>query len=145
MIEYLKHLSFSVEARKVFNEAKNIYKYYHSQNNSFVNASFYDIREYFQGHDNKGKMNSSSEDKTYCELLNNFKDEILSDAEKYRIRKKSISHDKLSKKLKSHYDLFHYCDEKPAIVAFWYACWNMFWGVLKKKKYEKNFYKLHTL
>lgn len=64
---------------------------------------------------------------------------------KYRIRKKSISHDKLSKKLKSHYDLFHYCDEKPAIVAFWYACWNMFWGVLKKKKYEKNFYKLHTL
>ena len=56
---------------------------------------------------------------------------------KYRIRKKSISHDKLSKKLKSHYDLFHYCDEKPAIVAFWFACWNMFWGVLKKKKYEK--------
>ena len=57
---------------------------------------------------------------------------------KYRIRKKSISHDKLSKKLRSHYDLFHYCDEKPAIVAFWFACWNMFWGLLKKKNYEKN-------
>ena len=57
---------------------------------------------------------------------------------KYRIRKKSISHDKLSKKLKIHYDLFHYCDEKPAVVAFWLACWNMFWGVLKKKKYEKR-------
>lgn len=57
---------------------------------------------------------------------------------KYRIRKKSISHDKLSKKLKSHYDLFHYCDEKPAIAAVWFACWNMFWGVLKKKKYEKR-------
>lgn len=57
---------------------------------------------------------------------------------KYRIRKKSISHDKLSKKLKSHYDLFHYCDEKPAIVAFWYACWNMWYGVLKKKRYEKE-------
>ena len=28
------------------------------------------------------------------------------------IRKKSISHDKLSKKLKSHYDLFHMSDEK---------------------------------
>lgn len=56
----------------------------------------------------------------------------------YRIRKKSISHDKLSKKLKSHYDLFHYCDEKPAPVALWYACWNMFFGVLKKKHYEKN-------
>lgn len=57
---------------------------------------------------------------------------------KYRIRKKSISHDKLSKKLRSHYELFRYCDEKPAIVAFWFACWNMFWGVLKKKKYEKR-------
>lgn len=57
---------------------------------------------------------------------------------KYRIRKKSISHDKLSKKLKSHYDLFHYCDEKSAPVAFWYACWNMFYGILKKRKYEKS-------
>ena len=58
---------------------------------------------------------------------------------KYRIRKKSISHDKLSKKLKSHYDLFHYCDEKNAFVALWYACWNMFYGILKKKRYEKRF------
>lgn len=58
---------------------------------------------------------------------------------KYRVRKKSISHDKLSKKLKSHYDLFHKCDEKIAPVAFWYACWNMFFGVLKKKNYEKAF------
>ena len=55
----------------------------------------------------------------------------------YRIRKKSISHDKLYKKLKSHYDLFHLCDERSAPVALWYACWNMFYGILKKKKYEK--------
>lgn len=55
----------------------------------------------------------------------------------YRIRKKSISHDKLSRKLKSHYDLFHFCDEKPVLVALWYACWNMFYGVLKKKRYER--------
>ena len=56
----------------------------------------------------------------------------------YRIRKKSISHDKLSKKLKSHYDLFHVCDEKTAPVALWFACWNMFYGVIKKKRYEKK-------
>lgn len=55
---------------------------------------------------------------------------------KYRIRKKSISHDRLSKKLKSHYDLFHFCDEKSAPVALWFSCWNMFYGILKKKKYE---------
>lgn len=58
---------------------------------------------------------------------------------KYRVRKKSISHDKLSKKLKSHYDLFHMCDEKPAPAALWFACWNMFFGILKKQIYEKNF------
>lgn len=57
---------------------------------------------------------------------------------KYRIRKKSISHDKLGKKLRSHYDLFHKCDEKPALAAFWYACWNMWYGIWKKKKYEKR-------
>lgn len=57
---------------------------------------------------------------------------------KYRIRKKSISHDKLYKKLKSHYDLFHLCDEKSSIVALWFACWNMFYGIKKKKMYEKS-------
>ena len=57
---------------------------------------------------------------------------------KYRVRKKSISHDKLTRKLRSHYDLFHYCDEKPVIVALWYACWNMWFGLLKKHKYEKT-------
>ncbi len=56
----------------------------------------------------------------------------------YRVREKSISHDKLSKKLKSHYDLFHYCDGKPALAAFWFACWNMFYGACKKIKYEKR-------
>lgn len=56
----------------------------------------------------------------------------------YRIRKKSISHDKLKKKLKSHYDLFHVCDERSAIVAFWFACWNLFHGVMKKIRYEKK-------
>ncbi len=57
---------------------------------------------------------------------------------KYRVRKKSISHDKISKKLKSHYDLFHICDEKPAPVAFWYASWNMWYGFWKKRNYEKH-------
>lgn len=57
---------------------------------------------------------------------------------KYRVRKVSISHDKFRRKFKSHYDLFHMCDEKSAIVAAWYTCWNMFFGLLKKKNYEKE-------
>lgn len=57
---------------------------------------------------------------------------------KYRIRKKSISHDRLGKKIKSHYDLFRVCDNRSAPIAFWYACCNMYYGVLKKVKYEKG-------
>lgn len=56
----------------------------------------------------------------------------------YRIRKKSISHDKLYKKLKSHFDLFHICDKKSPIISFWYAMMNMIYGVHKKLKYEKE-------
>lgn len=56
----------------------------------------------------------------------------------YRIRKKSISHDKITKKLKSHYDLFHWCDEQSILMAFWYACWNMWYGLMKKYRYERT-------
>lgn len=63
---------------------------------------------------------------------------LKEDLAKYRVRKISISHDKFKKKFKSHYDLFHLCDEKNSLVALWYACWNMFYGVLKKKNYEKE-------
>lgn len=54
----------------------------------------------------------------------------------YRVRKQSISHDKLRKKLKSHYDLFHKCDKKPVVVAIWFSCWNMWFGFWKKIKFE---------
>ena len=56
----------------------------------------------------------------------------------YRVRKVSISHDKLRRKLKSHYDLFRRCDGRCAFVAFLFACRNMWFGLLKKKKYEKS-------
>ncbi|MGD6258103.1 hypothetical protein VWP65_22610, partial [Xanthomonas citri pv. citri] len=57
----------------------------------------------------------------------------------YRIRKKSISHDKISKKLRSHYDLFHICDEQPPLKSLWFAVFNMYYGILKKIRYEKQF------
>jgi hypothetical protein len=47
-----------------------------------------------------------------------------------------IKYFKLRRKLKSHFDLFHMCDEKSVPIALWYACWNMFFGILKKKLYE---------
>ncbi|MBP5348810.1 MAG: glycosyltransferase family 2 protein [Clostridia bacterium] len=55
-----------------------------------------------------------------------------------RVREVIISPDKLRRILLSHYDLFRVCDERSAVVAFFFACRNMWFGLLKKKKYEKT-------
>ena len=62
-------LQFSEEAKLVFDAGKNLWKYYHSQPNVNVNASLYDIREHFQGRNEKGKMNNKSDDETYMKLI----------------------------------------------------------------------------
>ena len=73
-------LIFSKEAKAVFEAGKELWKYYHSQNNANVNASFYDIRGYFQGFKNlqngKKRMNARSADLRYTELLKNLKDKM---------------------------------------------------------------------
>ena len=64
-------LEFSDEAKSVFDAGRELWKYYHSQNDIDinVNASFYDIRAYFQGSNDKGRMNARSEDDTYTKLI----------------------------------------------------------------------------
>jgi hypothetical protein len=62
-------LQFSTEAQAVFEAGKKLWKYYHAQPKSNPNASFYDIREHFQGRNAKGTMNSKSEDEKYNELI----------------------------------------------------------------------------
>lgn len=65
-------LVFSEEAKAVFNAGRELWRYYHQQQDADLNASYYDIRKYFQGTklDKKGKevMNSTSEDETYTKL-----------------------------------------------------------------------------
>lgn len=65
-------LVFSDEAKAVFDAARNLWRYYHEQDDADLNASYYDIRKYFQGTklDKKGKevMNATSEDATYSAL-----------------------------------------------------------------------------
>ncbi|MEZ4724887.1 MAG: hypothetical protein R2863_09565 [Candidatus Kapaibacterium sp.] len=46
---------FSEEATAVFDAGRELWKYYHSQPNVNVNASLYDIREYFQGRNEKAE------------------------------------------------------------------------------------------
>ena len=69
-------IEFSDKAKDVMDAGRELWKYYHSQPNANVNASYYDIREYFQGRDSKGKMNSSSNDETYNRLLSNLREAL---------------------------------------------------------------------
>jgi hypothetical protein len=70
--ENKKSLVFSKEAKAVFDAGRELWKYYHWQPDADLNASYYDIRKYFQGTklDKKGKevMNSTSEDEVYTRL-----------------------------------------------------------------------------
>lgn len=76
--DYIKkeNIHFSNEAKLVFESGKELWKYYHSKDDSNPNASFYDIREYFQGKNNKGKMNNTSEDETYSVLMWNLQQKM---------------------------------------------------------------------
>ena len=78
-------LNFSDEANFVFNAGRELWRYYHASFANVqnfgeagynVNASLYDIREYFQGRNEKGKMNNKSEDETYMKLISDLRDSL---------------------------------------------------------------------
>ncbi|MGD9493773.1 MAG: hypothetical protein AB7V36_10520 [Bacteroidales bacterium] len=73
---YESPLEFSPEAQAVFNAGRQLWKYYHKQPDCNVNASLYDIREYFQGRNEKGKMNNKSEDETYMNLISDLREPL---------------------------------------------------------------------
>jgi hypothetical protein len=67
---------FSVEAKAVFDAGRELWGYYHKQPNVNVNASLYDIREYFQGRNDKGRMNSKSNDAHYMQLIGELRNQL---------------------------------------------------------------------
>ena len=67
---------FSEDAKAVFDASRELWTYYHSQPNVNVNASLYDIREYFQGRNEKGRMNSKSDDNTYMDLIGELRNKL---------------------------------------------------------------------
>ena len=79
-----KPLQFSDEAVAVFNAGRELWKYYHAQKDVNVNASLYDIREYFQGRNDKGRMNSKSEDATYTQLIADLRSKLAILADKIK-------------------------------------------------------------
>ncbi len=86
-VQHDRGLIFSPEATAVFDAGRELWKYYHEQKEVNVNASLYDIREYFQGRNDKGRMNSKSDDATYMELIGNLRAQlaILADAIKPKV------------------------------------------------------------
>jgi hypothetical protein len=81
-----KLLVFSEEATAVFDAGRELWKYYHAQNDVDinVNASFYDIRSYFQGTNAQGKMNARSEDATYTKLIGDLRNKLSVLADKIK-------------------------------------------------------------
>jgi hypothetical protein len=78
MASFLKDKTFSAEAQAVLQSGLELWKYFHekTKNNKTVsvNASFYDIREFFQERNEKGKMNAKSKDETYNALIGKVRD-----------------------------------------------------------------------
>jgi hypothetical protein len=74
-IQPLKRV-FSTEATAVFDAGRELWKYYHKQPNVNVNASLYDIREYFQGRNEQGRMNSKSNDYNYMALIGELRNKL---------------------------------------------------------------------
>jgi len=87
-------LEFSSEATAVFDAGRELWKYYHKIIQEIpqwgekpnVNASLYDIREYFQGRNEKGKMNNKSTDETYNQLIAELREKLKILAEKIEPR-----------------------------------------------------------
>ena len=71
-----KPLQFSNEAKSVFNAGRELWLYYNSYNSTIPNASLYDIREFFQGRNEQGRMNAKSDDKKYTELIGEFRNNL---------------------------------------------------------------------
>ena len=71
MTGYIKdnHIVFSEAGQKVMAVGRELWRYYHKQPDSMPNASFYDIRAFFQGRDANGKMNKDSADDEYTRLI----------------------------------------------------------------------------
>jgi hypothetical protein len=78
MSTFLKDKTFSPEATAVLDAGRELWKYYHvkikNDRTAFVNASFYDIREFFQGRKKSGTMNAKSDDDTYNTLIKDVRE-----------------------------------------------------------------------
>jgi hypothetical protein len=88
MSDFLKGKVFSPEAQEVLNSGRELWKYYHSKiaghHDAMTDASFYDIREFFQGRSATGTMKQKSLDETYNALIKDLRQKLSALAEKIK-------------------------------------------------------------
>jgi len=58
-------LEFSPAAQAVFAAGREVWHYYHAQPGANPNAALYDIKAHFQGRNDRGRMNATSDDAGY--------------------------------------------------------------------------------
>lgn len=68
--------NLSPEAQAVYDAGLALWRYYHSHLNAIADASFYDIRLHFQGTNDKGTMNTKSDDATYTNLITDLREKM---------------------------------------------------------------------
>jgi hypothetical protein len=86
MSDFLKKRKLSKEAKVVYNAGKELWKYYHDaiqlDDKAVVDASLYEIREYFKGRDEKGRMKTKATDERFNELDSDLRASLKKLAEK---------------------------------------------------------------
>lgn len=75
-------IQFSPEAQAVLDAGRELWRYYHAQPDANPNAALHDIRLYFQGTNDKGKMNTTSTDECYNSLITNLRQHLKELAKK---------------------------------------------------------------
>lgn len=65
--------NLSPPANAVMDAGRDIWRYYMQQPNINVNASLYDIKAYFKGRDDKGRMNATSNDEHFNALMDDLR------------------------------------------------------------------------
>lgn len=84
MADFIRNRIFSPESKAVLGAGKTLMTYYHSESDSElnINASLYEIREYYRGRTDKGRLLSKSDDVQFQKLDDNLKSTLKKLAEK---------------------------------------------------------------
>lgn len=79
-VDNTKPLVFTVEAQSVMDAGRELWRYYHSKEDSNPDASLYDIKLYFQGtkvtQSGKVQMKTDSDDELYSQLISTLRNKL---------------------------------------------------------------------